>query len=98
MVLAHAGERDVAGEDQLVIALVVAERGQGELSRGEELRIGLRHATRRIGQTLLADVEAKCREERGGGVLRRDQVHAADRGSNLQMRTRGVARAAARRW
>jgi hypothetical protein len=72
VVFAQRLERDVAGQHQLVVALVVGERGQVERAGREQLGVGARHPLGRLGQVLRRRVVAERDEQvanrPGGGV------------------------------
>ena len=74
VVLADRPERDVTSEYQLVVGLVVGERGRCEGGRGEQLRIGAGHPQRRVGELVLTDVDTQREEELPCGSGRRRQI------------------------
>jgi hypothetical protein len=74
VVLAEGVERDVSGEDEFVVALVVRERGEAEGSRREHLGIGGCDAPRCLAGVLVLGVLTECHEEVGDRSLRGIQV------------------------
>ena len=67
VVLADRGERDVLGDDHLVVALVVGEGRHLERARVEHLGEGARHPRRGPVQARQREVHAERLEERAGG-------------------------------
>jgi hypothetical protein len=57
VMLTHRVHRDGAGDDQLVICGVVAERGQVERAWGEHLGVGAGHPGRGSGQAFGVEVD-----------------------------------------
>jgi hypothetical protein len=62
MVLAQRLDGDVAGEDELVVPLVVRERGQRELPWGEQFGVGGDNASRGVDEMLRARIVAEGSE------------------------------------
>ena len=79
-------ERDGAGEHQLVVVLIVGERGQPEGFRAEQLGVGLDDAPRCLRQVLGGHVLAERHEEIGDGLLSGDDVDGARVGYHPQRR------------
>jgi hypothetical protein len=75
VVLAQGLQRDVPGDDQLVVALVVGEGRQVELRGGHQLGVGGDHPLRRLGQVRRCRVLAQRPEQRGDRLLGGGQVH-----------------------
>ena len=67
----------IAGDDELVVAGVVGERGRAELRRGEQLGVHPRHPARRVAQALLGEVDAEGVEQVARGPLRAGEVDGA---------------------
>jgi hypothetical protein len=66
VMFAHRPDRDVAGDDEFVVPLVVVEAGEGEPARGQQLGVGARHPGGRLGKPAGAQVD--------GGEFCGDQV------------------------
>ena len=56
-------ERDVAGQDEVPVALIVGESGHVERSGAEELRPGLGHPRRGVAQALLGQIHSQRGQE-----------------------------------
>jgi hypothetical protein len=65
VVLAQRLERDATGENQLVIALVIGERGEVERGRAEQFEVGVGDSPRRVGQVSVGRVAAEGDEQVG---------------------------------
>ena len=69
-------ERDLAGDHELVVALVVGERRGFERDRGQQLGVGLGHPARRVGDPLVGQVVLRqpqlLQPCQGGSRLRSD--------------------------
>ena len=76
VVLAQRVERDVARDDELVVAAVVGERRRVERARREQLGVHPRHARGRVAQALVGEVDAERDEQVVGGAFGRGQVDA----------------------
>jgi hypothetical protein len=68
VMLADGAERDGPGQHQLVITLVVGERGQPQRPRVEQLRVGAGHPRRGLPQILAVDGDPQRRKEVGCGL------------------------------
>ena len=66
VVLAQGVELDLAGDDQLVVAAVVGERGRAERLRRELLDVRVDHPPRRLCQRPVLDVDAERLQQLGG--------------------------------
>ena len=86
VVHAQRVKRDVAHDDELVVAGVVGERRQRERLLRQQLRERGGDAARRVAQAGLADVAAERDEQAADGVLRRAQVDAFGRRRRLGMK------------
>ena len=75
VVLAQGVQRDVPGDDQLVVALVVGEGRQVELRGGQQLGVGGGHPAGRLGQVRVSRVAAQRPEELVDRLLGRGPVH-----------------------
>jgi hypothetical protein len=82
VMLTHRLHRDGAGDDQLVIRCVVAERGQVERAWGEHLGVGAGHLSWASGQAFGVEVD----QERSCSLLRGDQINFARRFDHAQRR------------
>jgi hypothetical protein len=71
VMLAQRLERDATGENQLVVALVVGERGEVERGRAEQFDVGVGDSPRRVGQVYVGRVAAEGDEQVGDGTGRR---------------------------
>jgi hypothetical protein len=69
VVHAQRVERDRSGDDQLVVALVVGERGCPERPWGEQLRVGVGDPTRGLLQRFRSGVGAERAQELAYRVL-----------------------------
>ena len=85
VVFAHGPYRDFAGEDELVVALVVGEGREVERARVEQLGVGAGHAAGGVGRA----GHAQRGEERGGRALGRGEVHSEGLREHPQRRGHG---------
>ena len=93
VVLAEGVERDVAGDHELVVALVVREGGEVERLGGEHLGVHARHSPGGVRERLVGDVRAQGMEQVSGRVLGRSDVHGRSKpgdGADARCRTCGV--------
>jgi hypothetical protein len=74
VVLAHRPDRDVPGENQFVVPLVIGERGQVERARGEQFGVRVDHPAGRVPDAVVRQVQAERLEQVGGGSFGRDEV------------------------
>ena len=70
MVLAQRLERNVAGQHQLVVALVVGERCQVERSRRQQLGVRVRHPPGRVGQVFARGIMTEGHQQIRDGLFR----------------------------
>ncbi len=76
MVLAQGRERNLPSEHQLVVALVVRKRREGEFARGEQLGVTACHPGGRPRHRLVGHVEPKRHEEVARGGFGRFEIDA----------------------
>jgi hypothetical protein len=88
VVLAQRLDRDVAGQHEFVVALVVRERGQVELARCQHLGVCVRHPARGVGQVVAVRVPAERLEQIRHRSLRRGQVDPRPAPHHVQLRRR----------
>ena len=79
MVHAQRVEGDRARHDQLVVAVVVGERGRPEGLGREQLRVGVGHPARRLPQPLGVDTRAQRPQQLARGALHGAMVDLARR-------------------
>jgi hypothetical protein len=85
VVLAQRVERDVPGQHQLVVALVVGERGEVELARGEQLAVGGGHPAGGVGHMRVVGVLAQRHQQVADGQLGGDRVDGRPPGDHPQV-------------
>ena len=76
VVLTQRVERDVARDDELVVAAVVGEARRREGARGQQFGVHARDARGRVREALVGEVGAERDEEVARGALGRMQVDA----------------------
>jgi hypothetical protein len=71
-------KRDALGDDQLVVVVIVGKGRRPEWLRGEQLGVGVGHATGRLAQRLGMHVGAERPQELPGCLLDGRPVDPAD--------------------
>ena len=82
---AHRPDRDIAGDHEFVVPLVVVERGEGELAGSQQFGVSTRHPGGCLGQPAGCRVDAEGGEEGGDGAFRGDEIPV---GSSFDRRAR----------
>jgi hypothetical protein len=86
VVLAQRVERDVACEDELVVALVVRERGQAERPRCEQLGVRGGDPARCVARVLVDLARAECDQQVADGALSGVEVDREAAADRMQLR------------
>ena len=84
MVLAQRLHRDVLGQNEFVVPLVVRERGQLELPRRQHLGVRVRHPARGLGQVRALRVPAERDQQIGDRPLRGGQIDLRPAGHDAE--------------